>query len=230
MKTIGLIGGMTWVSTAEYYTIINRTVNQRMGGVHSAKIQMRSLDFGEIKACIDRNDWQTIAEIIVAAAKSLEISGADCIVLCANTAHKVSREVRNATSLPLIHIAEVTAQALTKASVTKAGLLGTNFTMMDSFFKDALAKEEIEALVPGDDDRIFIHNSIFDELGKEIFAPATKSRYLRIIDSLAQRGAGGIILACTEIPLLIKPEDCTLPLFNTTEIHAAGAVDFALGE
>lgn len=189
MKTIGLIGGMTWVSTAEYYSIINRIVNQRLGGVHSARIQMRSLDFGEIKDCIDRNDWRAIAEIMVSAAKSLELSGADCIVLCANTAHKVSHEVRKASRLPLIHIAEVTAQALTNAGITKAGLLGTNFTMMDSFFRDALAKEGIEALVPGDDDRAFIHNSIFDELGKEIFSPSTKSRYLNIIDSLAQQGA-----------------------------------------
>jgi aspartate racemase len=229
MKTIGLIGGLTWLSTVEYYSIINRTVNERLGGVHSAKIALQSLDFGQIKDCIDRNDWRTIADLMVTATKSLELSGAECIVFCANTAHKVAGEVRAATRLPLIHIAEETAKALKEAGITRAGLLGTRFTMMDPFFRDELTRVGIETLVPESGDRDFIHSSILDEMAKGIFLPSTKARYLDILETLTRDGAEGIIEGCTEIPLLIKPDDCTLPLFNTTEIHAIAAVDFALG-
>lgn len=221
---------MTWLSTVEYYRLINQEVNERAGGRQSARLILYSVNFAEFVPSIDELGWRDIAAGLATIARSLQDAGAEGLMLCANTPHKVADDVRAAITIPLIHIAEVTARAVRAKRLRKVALLGTRFTMEESFFRDTLTAADIESIIPEKDDRDFIHESIFGELGKGIFTAATKARYLQIIDTLAKRGAEGVILGCTEIPLIVKPEDVSIPVFDTTLIHATAAVDFALAE
>jgi len=228
MKTLGLIGGTSWVSTVDYYRIINQTVNEKMGGLNSAKLFLYSVNFAEVKKFVDENNWNGVSFIFCAAAKKLEQAGAEGIVICANTPHKIADDIRKVIQVPFIHIAEATTIEIKKWRINQVGLLGTKFTMEDNFFKGKLSEEQIGALIPHMDDREFIHGSIFNELGQGIFTQETRQRYLAIINKLVEQGAEGIIFGCTEIPLLIKPDDCSVPVFDTTIIHAKAAVEFAL--
>ncbi len=229
MKTLGLIGGTSWVSTVDYYRIINQTINEKMGGLNSAKIYMYSLNLTELNALGEKNDWKGISSLFCGIARKLEQVGAEGIVICANTPHKVADDIRQAIKIPLIHIAEVTAKEIAKTGIKKAGLLGTRFTMEEDFFKIWLTQAKIETLIPDEkNDREYIHHSIFNELGKGIFTKEAKEKYLAIINQLITRGAQGIIFGCTEIPFLIKPQECPVPVFDTTQIHARAAAEFAL--
>ena len=228
MKTIGLIGGLTWHSTLEYYSVINREVNKRLGGAHSAKIILNSVDFAEVKTPTEKEDWTGIAEIICKAALVIEAAGADCLVIGANTMHNIADRVAAVINIPLIHIAETTATAITKRSLKTVALLGTKYTMMMDFYKDKLAEQGITTIIPSASDIAYINNSIYTEFDNGIFLPETKQQYLRIIDTLKAQGAEGVILGCTEIPLLLKQEDCSIPVFDTGLIHAVAAVDHAM--
>lgn len=229
MKKIGLIGGLTWVSTIEYYRWLNQLVNERKGGSEAAEVIIYSVNFGEIKKFTEANDWESIKRIICAAAKTLEKAGADCLLLGANTMHKIAPEVQSAVSIPLIHIAEVTATAIRNKGLSKIALLGTKYTMLFDFYKNALADNGIETLIPNNEEIEYINTAIYTELGKNIFLPETKKQFLSIIDSLATEGAEGVILGCTEIPLLLNQSDTPLIVFDTTAIHAQAAVEFVLG-
>ena len=228
MKTIGLIGGTTWVSTVEYYRTINSLTNERLGGHNSAKILLYSLNFEEFKPPSEPAGWKAVAQMLTGIARRLETAGAECLLLCANTPHMAADDVQKNIGIPLLNIAEETAKEIKKRGLAKVGLLGTKFTMELPFFKERLSKYGIETVIPNDADRAFVHSSIYAELGKSIFTNETKKRYLQIIESLENKGAGGAILGCTEIPLLIQQKDCTLPVFDTTVIHSTAAVDFAL--
>jgi aspartate racemase len=231
MKTIGLIGGTTWISTIDYYRAINEMVNERLGGAHSARCVLYSFDFHDISQLIKQKDWNAMKREFMAAAKIVESAGADCILFCANTAHVAADVVRKGVSVPLIHIGEATVSAVQKHGIRKkVGLLGTRYTMEMDFIKEKFAAQNIDVLIPDPLERDFIHNSIFDELSKNILLETTKKRYLKIISSLASQGAEGIILGCTEIPLLIKQHDVALYVFDTTLIHAKAAVEFAFSE
>ncbi len=229
MKTIGMIGGTTWVSTVEYYSLINRITNERFGGINSAKIILYSVNLEEFSPISVPGGWGSIAKGYSEIARKLETGGADCILICANTFHIIADDIQKNIKIPIIHIAEETAKEIAKQKLSKVGLLGTKITMESHFFSDKLAKAGIASITPEESDRDFIHLSIFKELGKELFKPETKKKYLQIIGELKNKGAEGIILGCTEIPLLIKQSDSNLPLFDTTLIHSKAAVDFALG-
>lgn len=228
MKTLGLIGGLSWFSTAEYYRIINQLTNDRLGDSNSAKLFLYSINFNEFKTLQEDGDWQQIEIMLTEIALQLENAGADCIVMCSNTPHCVADGVQHKINIPLIHIAEETAKEIAKQKIRKVGLLGTKFTMEHSFFRKRLSRYNIQANIPDAEDRDFIHLSIFNQLTKGIFTTETKNRYLDIIEKLREDGAEGIILGCTEISLMIKQEDCILPLFDTTAIHTKSAVDFML--
>jgi len=229
MKTLGLIGGTSWLSTVDYYRIINQTVNEKRGGLSSAKLFLYSLNMAELKKLTDEKNWNGISSMFCSAAKKLEQAGGECIVICANMPHKFAEDIRQAVQIPLIHIAEVTAKEIRNRKIRKAGLLGTKITMEDGFFKDKLWEQQVESLIPDDaKEREFIHASIFNDLGKGIFTQEAKTRYIGIIKKLVERGAEGIIFGCTEIPLLIKQEDCPVPVFDTASIHAKAAAEFAL--
>jgi aspartate racemase len=229
MKTIGLIGGITWLSTLDYYRLLNQMTNERIGGVSSAKIILHSLEFGEIKHLTEADRWDVLYDIIANAAVKLEQAGADCILICANTMHNIADRVQEALKIPLIHIAGETAKAITAKKLRKVALLGTKYTMQLDFYRDKLSDSGISTIIPDNDEDIeYVNHSIYDEMGKGIFLPETKAGFLKIIDKLTNRGAEGIILGCTEIPILIKQEDCAVPVFDTTTIHARAAVDFAL--
>lgn len=228
MKTLGLIGGLSWFSTSVYYRTINQLVNERLGGKHSAKLFLYSVDFDEYKKHQAENDWKQIEKMLSDIAERLENAGADCIVLCSNTPHLVADTIRQKVRIPFIHIAEETAKAIVKQKVSQVGLIGTKFTMENSFFKDRLSNYGLEALIPGSEDRDFIHASISNELQKGVFKEETKNRYLEIIQKLCENGTQGVILGCTEIPLLVNQSDFNTPVFDTTEIHSRAAVDFAL--
>lgn len=228
MKTLGLMGGLTWLSTIEYYRLINQRVNARLGASHSAKCVVYSVDFEPIRGITERHDWDALLVITVGVSKSLCAAGADAIVLCANTAHVVADRLQQRIDVPVIHLVDALAAEIKRAGLDNVALLGTRYTMELNFFKDRLKKHGIAATVPGAADRDFIHASIFDELGKEIFLPATKQRYQDIIGGMANGGAQGAILGCTEIPLIIKQADSPIPVFDTTAIHADAAVEFAL--
>ena len=227
MKTIGLVGGTGWVSTNEYYRLINQLMNEKKGGLHAARIIIYSVNYGEIDALNQKGDKLSVMLTLKHAAMKLEAAGVDCILLGANTSHQYAEDIQQALRIPLLHIGEATADEITKAGLKKVGLLGTKYTMEMDFYKEKLKDKSIEPLVPGEEDRNFIHQSINNELLHNQFYPETKARFLKIIQQLQQQGAEGIILGCTEIPLLIKQEDCSIPLFNTTEIHARAAVEFA---
>lgn len=226
MKTLGLIGGISWHSTIEYYRLLNQKVGAKLGGLHSAKLLLYSVDFQEVIPTDD--GWPRISALFCEIAERLERAGAEGLILCANTAHRVADDVQKKIGIPLIHIAEATGRAIASQKLSTVALLGTRFTMEQTFFRERLSRMRIEALIPDESDRNFIHETIFGELTHGVIKPETKSAYLKIIDKLVERGARGIILGCTEIPLLIKPADSSLPLFDTTEIHASAAVDFML--
>lgn len=225
MKTIGLIGGMSWESSAEYYRIINEEVKKRCGGLHSAQSLMFSFDFEEIESLQKSSDWETATTRMVEAAQFLERGGAGCIVICTNTMHKMADTVQSAVNIPLIHIADATAQ-----KIQAAGLLGTAYTMEQDFYKGHLIDDfGLNVLIPEDTGRKIVHRIIYDELCHGIIKPGSKAAYQRVIDGLVSQGAECIILGCTEITLLIKQQDCPVPAFDTTYIHAVAAVDWALG-
>lgn len=228
MKTIGLIGGLTWLSTAEYYRVLNELVAEKLGGFHSAKIILHSVDFAGIKVLTENNDWNGIASIICPAAKGLELAGADCILIGANTMHKIADEVQAAVNIPVIHIAGAVADAINKKGLKKVALLGTKYTMQLDFYKNRLQAKGIEVMTPGEADTEYINSSIYNEFSKNSFLQSTKQEYLRIMNEMITQGAEGFILGCTEIPILIKQSDCVVPLFDTSFIHSAAAVDFAL--
>lgn len=231
MKTIGLLGGMSWESTLTYYQAINRAVSERLGKLHSAKIILNSVDFHEIEQLQASGDWHRAGEILASAAKSIDAAGADCILICTNTMHKVAQQVTNATPLPLLHIAEATGKQLKKDGVNKVALLGTNFTMEQDFYKQKLIDDfDLSVIIPDRDQRSVIHSVIYEELCLGKVVSASKSAYLEIIDSLVANGAEAVILGCTEIGLLVSGQDCDVPIYDTTMIHALAAVDFALSE
>lgn len=228
MKTIGLIGGMSWESTASYYQLINQGVKSRLGGLHSAKLVLISVDFAEIEALQHQGDWQKTADILSDAAKSLEAAGADFFLICTNTMHKVATQVTDAVNIPLLHIADATGTQLVSDKMTKIGLLGTKFTMQQDFYKRRLIdKFSIDVLVPSDSEQDIIHRVIYQELCLGIVDDKSRNQYLDIIQNLSQRGAQGIILGCTEIGILVTKIDTISKLYDTTYIHAQAAVEEA---
>ena len=229
MKTIGLIGGMSWESTVTYYQVINETIKEALGGLHSAKIIMYSVDFDEIERCQSSGDWKRSADILADAAKRLERAGADFIVICTNTMHKVAPEVRESVSIPLLHIAEVTAGKLKEAGITSVGLLGTRYTMTQPFYIEVLTGSGIKVLVPEGGEAIqTVNDIIFNELCVGIVRDSSKEMLLSAIRQLQNRGAQGVILGCTELGLLVGDEDVELPVFDTALIHAREAALEAL--
>lgn len=231
MKVIGLIGGMSWESLAEYYRIINETVRARLGGVHSAKSLMWSMDFGEIERLQHRGDWPALTGEMIAAARRLEAGGADFLMICTNTMHKMAADVSAAVSIPLLHIADPTAEKIKAAGLRKVGLLGTAFTMEQDFYKGRLAEKfGLDVLVPEAEDRAKVHEIIYRELVAGIVKDSSRDAYRAIIARLVDAGAEAIIMGCTEIMLLISQADSPVPVFDTTEIHALAAVDLALGD
>ena len=228
MRTIGLVGGTSWISTVDYYRIINQQINNRLGGDESAKLILYSVNFGAIKNLTQQDNWEGVASIITAAALALEKAGADCVLLCANTMHHIADKVQAQLSIPLLHIAKETAKAIKSKGIDTVALLGTKYTMQLPFYKDSLMEQGIRTIVPDDINIQKVNATIYDELGKGILLPQTKEYYLQLIDELSKQGAEGVILGCTEIPLLIKQEDCSIPVFDTTFIHASAAVDYAL--
>ena len=228
MKTIGIIGGMSWESSAQYYALINRGVRDRLGPAHSAQILLHSLDFGPIAEAQSAGDWDELAEVLADSARSLEAGGADCVVLATNTMHKLADAVEEATDLPFIHIADCTADAVCEAGVTRVALLGTAFTMEQPFYRERLEEHHgLDVIVPEEADRADIHRIIYDELIAGQINEASRETYREIIARLVEEGAQGIILGCTEIGLLIDQSDSEVPLFDTTTLHAEAAVEFA---
>lgn len=229
MKTIGLLGGMSWQSTIPYYRIINETVKQRLGGLHSAKIVLYSVNFAEIERMQRAGDWQAAGQLLAQAAKSLEAAGADFIVLCTNTMHKVAGAIEEATTLPLLHIADATAMAVKAAGYKTVGLLGTQFTMEQPFYKARLSEQHgLNVLTPNEAAGQQVHQIIYDELCLGKVLPESREQYRQIIAQLIDQGAEAIILGCTEISLLVSEQDSAVPLFDTTGIHARSAVELAL--
>ena len=229
MKTIGLIGGTGWVSTLEYYRLLNQEVNSRLGGLNAAKCLIYSFNYAEIAALNQENNHAGVLKMVTDAAHKLEMCGVDGIALCANTLHFYADDLQSQITKPIIHIASATADVIKRDGYSAVGLLGTKMTMEENFYKNRLKDSGICTLIPNDRERAFIHRSIFNELLKEIFIDTTKQRFLEIISSLKQQGAEGIVLGCTEIPLLIKQKDVDIPVFNTLEIHVKAIADFAIG-
>lgn len=228
MKTIGIIGGISWVSTVDYYRYLNTGINEVAGGLNFAQCIIYSFNYAEIKKNNDANDWEATLQLITKASKHLQESGAEAILLAANTMHVIADKLQQQIRIPVIHIADATAEAIQQKQLTKIGLLGTRFTMEMDFFTSRLNAKNIEVLVPEQEERAFIHYTIFEELGRAVFTQETKQRYQQIIQNLVDRGAEGIILGCTEIPLLIQPGDVSVPIFDTAQIHVRAAVAFAL--
>lgn len=226
MKKIGLIGGISWVSTVDYYKYINEGVNAKLGGMNFAHLLLHSFNYADIKRNNDAGAWDNTLDMLSEASLNMKDGGAEAIVLCANTMHLVADRLQQRVQLPVIHIAEVTAQAIAAKGIKKVALLGTKFTMEMDFFSDKLRARQIEAVIPAPADRQFIHGTIFSELGCGLVLPETKARYLSIIKSLIAEGAEGVILGCTEIPLLVQQSDLDIPAFDTTRIHADAAVEF----
>jgi len=229
MKTIGLIGGMSWESTEAYYRLINTGVKRQLGGFHSARIVLYSVDFAEIESLQMAEKWTELAEILCQAAVNVESAGADFLLICTNTMHRIAEQVEQSVNIPLLHIADATAEALKKRGISKVGLLGTAFTMEQQFYKGRLQDEhQIQVLVPNEFDRKVVHDVIYQELCKGDIKPKSKSAYLDIIERLQADGAEAVILGCTEIGNLVKQLDTPVPLFDTTQIHAEYAIDKAL--
>ena len=231
MKTIGLIGGMSWESTLEYYRILNETAKEKLGGLHSAACLLVSFDFQGIEKLQHEGDWPRLTGLMVEAAKKLENAGAEIIVICTNTMHKMADSVQDSIGIPLLHIVDVTAGAIKSEGKTAVGLLGTRFTMEEDFYRERLAKNHsLNVLIPEEEERKTIHSILYDELCLGEIKEKSKNTFSRIIGNLTERGAEGIILGCTEIPLLVEQKDYEVTLFDTTMIHARAAVEWALSE
>ncbi|MBT2617387.1 MULTISPECIES: aspartate/glutamate racemase family protein [unclassified Bacillus (in: firmicutes)] len=228
MKTIGLIGGMSWESSLEYYRIINEEVKAKLGGLHSAKCILYSVDFEEIERCQAEGDWESSGELLGDAALSLEKAGAEMILICTNTMHKVIGYIEEKVSLPILHIADSTAKQIQKSKISTVGLLGTKYTMEQDFYKTRIETNGIKVLIPNDEDRKVINKVIYEELCLGEIEQASRDYYKKVIKGLVDDGAEGIILGCTEIGLLVKPEDSEVPLFDTAVIHAIESVNMAL--
>lgn len=229
MKTIGLIGGMSWESTIPYYRQINETIKERLGGLHSAKIVLYSFDFHEIERLQHAGDWDAAGAILAEAARSLQAAGADFLVLCTNTMHKVASSIEAAVKIPLFHIADPTAAEIKRAGHSTVGLLGTRFTMEQAFYRERLSeRHSLRIIIPGPEDRETIHRIIYEELCLGVVTAESRSEYQRVMGSLASQGAQAIILGCTEISLLVNQQDSAVPLFDTTAIHARATAEEAL--
>ncbi len=229
MKVIGLLGGMSWESSLEYYRIINEIVRQRLGGLHSAKCILYSVDFEEIEKLQNEGKWDELTKIMVESAQKLEKAGAEMILICTNTMHKMADDVQNAIQIPLLHIADAAAEKVKEKNLKKVGLLGTNYTMEQDFYKGRIKeKYNIDVIIPDLDERKIVHDVIFNELCLGQVKDESREIYKKIIKNLAKNGAEGIILGCTEIPLLVNQKDFAIPIFDTTLIHSIAAVDYAL--
>jgi aspartate racemase len=230
MKTVGLLGGMSWESTQTYYRLLNTGVREALGGLHSAQIAMLSVDFAPLEQLQHRGDWDAIAQLLIARGLDIQAAGADFLVIATNTMHKVAAEVEQALSIPLLHIADATAEALVAGNISTVGLLGTAFTMEQAFYKSRLEqKYGLKVIVPNDPDRAIVHRVIYQELCQGEVRPESRVEYVRIIEQMAQEGAQGVILGCTEIGMLVADADVDVALFDTTAIHAAAAVAKAVG-
>jgi len=229
MRTLGLIGGMTWHSTVDYYRLINEGVHQRLGRSHSAEMVLLSVDFEPVEVLQESGDWAGMGRLMAAAARRLETAGAEGLVICANTMHRLADDVTGAVRIPLLHIADATAAAVKKAGLRTVGLLGTRYTMELDFYRGRLeSRHGLRVIVPDEPDRTTVHEVIYRELAHGLVREESRRAYAATIDGLQRRGAEGVILGCTEIPLLVRPQDSPLPVFDTTALHAAAAVDFAL--
>ena len=228
MKTIGLIGGMSWESTVTYYQIVNEVVKEKLGGLHSAKVLLYSVDFEEIEKCQANGEWEKSGDILTQAAQNLEKAGADFIVICTNTMHKVAPQIQSQISIPIVHIAEATADALKENNIKKVAFLGTKYTMTQDFYKAKLIEAGIEVLIPDAQDVEVVNDVIYNELCLGIVSEISKEKYIQIIEKLADQGAQGVILGCTEIGLLIQQKDTKLPVFDTTQIHGKKAAMLAI--
>ena len=229
MKVIGLLGGMSWESSLEYYRILNEIVKERLGGLHSAKCILYSVDFEEIENLQHQGKWDELTKIMIESAQNLEKAGADMVLICTNTMHKMANEVQKELKIPLLHIADAAAQKVKEMNLKKVGLLGTKYTMEQDFYKGRIKKKyDIDVIIPDLDEREIVHDVIFNELCLGKIKEESKEQYKKIIQNLIHKGAEGIILGCTEIPLLINQEDFDVPIFDTTMIHCQAAVDHAL--
>ncbi len=229
MKTIGLIGGMSWESTVPYYRLINEGVKHRLGGLHSARLILYSVDFAEVEHLQRTGDWAAAGQLLAHAAQKLQAAGAQALVLCTNTMHKVAADIESAVHIPLLHIADPTAARIRQAGLHTVGLLGTRFTMEQPFYKERLVQQQgLRVLVPSEPDRATVHHVIYEELCLGQVRDTSRSAYQRVMADLVSQGAQAVILGCTEIALLVGPEDAPVPLFDTTAIHASSAVDWAL--
>lgn len=230
MKTIGLIGGMSWESSLEYYRILNETIKERLGGLHSAKCVLVSVEFSEIEPLQHQERWAELAQMMVAAAQNVERAGADFVLLCTNTMHKLAEDIQAGIHIPFLHIADASARKIKSAGIRKVGLLGTRYTMEQDFYRLRLEeKHHLSVLIPGEQHRELVHRIIYQELCLGMIKEESRLQFAQVIQELVHNGAQGIILGCTEIELLVKPEDSPVPLFPTTRIHAEAAVDYALG-
>ncbi|MCR5025453.1 MAG: aspartate/glutamate racemase family protein [Lachnospiraceae bacterium] len=228
MKTIGLIGGMSWESTIPYYRIINETIGKEMGGLHSARIILYSVEFSELEAYMSEGKWENIAEVLTDAAIKLEGAGADVILICTNTMHKLFPKISEKVKIPMIHIADATADELEEKGIRKTALLGTKYTMRGDFYRSRLTERGFEVLIPEEEDIELINSVIFDELCKGIVSNSSRQAYAKVIEKLKDQGAEGVILGCTEIGMLISQEDSVIPVFDTTVIHAKSAAKYVL--
>ena len=228
MKRIGLIGGMSWESTAEYYRLVNELVRERLGGLHSAECLMFSVDFAEVERMQVEGRWEDAGRMLAEAARVLEVGGADFVVLCTNTMHKVAETISAAVSVPLLHLVDTTAEAVSAAGIRTVGLLGTGFTMEQPFYRDRLLEHGLSVLVPTPEDRALVHRVIYEELCLGVVSETSRTAYQGVIDRLVDAGAEGVILGCTEIELLIQQEHSPIPVFPTTLLHARAAVELAL--
>ncbi|MFL6173589.1 MAG: aspartate/glutamate racemase family protein [Marmoricola sp.] len=229
MKRIGLLGGMSWESSAEYYRLVNELVRDRLGGLHSADCLLRSVDFATVEELQASGSWEEAGEMLGEAARELEAAGADVLVLCTNTMHKVADAIEAAIGIPLLHLGDATAAAVTAAGLTRVGLLGTAFTMEQDFYRERLASHGLEVVVPDPEDRAVVHRVIYQELCLGIIRDESRAAYVAVIERLVAAGCEGVILGCTEIELLIDQGDSLVPVFATTRLHAAAAVEWALG-
>ena len=228
VRKVGLLGGMSWESTALYYRLLNEDVRARLGGFHSARLVLASVDFADIEAMQVAGDWAAAGASLAQEARSLEAAGAECLVLCTNTMHKVADAIEAAVDIPLLHLADVTADAVRAAGLDRVALLGTRFTMEQPFYADRLRSHGIDVLVPEGGDRALVHDVIYDELVLGVVRDASRAAYVDVVRRLVARGARGVVLGCTEIELLLGPDDVEVPVFATTALHARAAVDFAL--
>lgn len=228
MKTIGLVGGITWLSTTEYYRILNQLIQEKLGGVSSAQVIIYSVNFQEIKTKTEAGDWDGMAAIIGNAARQLEKAGADCLLVGANTMHRIADQIQAHVQIPLIHVAIVTANAIKEQGLQTVALLGTKYVMQQDFYRNKLTAQGLTVLIPEQEDIEYINYTIYNEFSKGIFTAAARQRFLEIIDELTAKGAQGVIFGCTEIPILLQQEDCSVPVFDTALLHAKAAVDFVV--